>query len=78
MDGTEAGASSNGPSVEEVSISVSVSEAGAACLPVPEASAGSAECPVDQIGQSLKQLITPRVPFNEDPQAVPEDLIDLM
>ena len=64
--------------MEEVSVSESVSEAGAACLSVPEASAGSAECPVDQIGQCLKELITPRDPNSEDQQAVPADLIDLM
>ena len=73
MDGTEAEASSDGPSVEEVSVSESVSEVGAAFLPVPGAGAGA----LDQVGQCPERPPVSQDPFSEDLQTTAEDLIDL-
>ena len=77
MDGTEAGVNSEDPSVEEVSVSESVSVAGASCLPVPEASAGPSGCLMDQRGQCPEWPPVTRNPFTEDPQTAPEDVINL-
>ena len=49
IDWTEVGAYIDGPSVEEVSVSESVSEEDAAFPTVSEASAGAPGCPVDQV-----------------------------
>ena len=77
MDGTEAEACSDSPSVEEVSVSESVGKVDATCPHVPEACAGAPGCPVDQVGQCQKQPPMTRDPFSEAQQNVPEDDIGL-
>ena len=77
MNGTEAGTSSDGPSMEEVSVSESMCEATVACPPVPQANSGTLECHMDQVCQCPDQPPVPRDPLSEEPQTVQEDTIDL-
>ena len=78
MDGTEAVANSDVPSVEGVRVSESVSEIGATCLHVSETSAGAPECPVDQVGQCLVWPPLPRNPFSETHRLLQRTLLTFM
>ena len=77
MDGTGTEAYFNGTLVENSSVSASVIEVGAVCLPVPEARAGAPGCHVDKVGQCPDQPPMLREPFSKDPQTAQRDVTEL-
>ena len=77
QDVAEPGTSDEGASAPDASDSPSTGEPSAAGPPEPEADASTLKCSMEQADPSPAQPPTPRDPFNEDPLAAPEDMVDL-